>query len=76
MTNVLSSMGYPHWLMITGGSLVVLGFVGLWMLAQSVQAEPDAIAAEIDIFRIEGDLAEADVTAPPVKKGGSISGPK
>lgn len=64
MTNVLWSMGYPHWLMITGGLLVVLGLVGLWMLAQSVQAEPDAIAAEFDIFRIEGDLAEADVTAP------------
>lgn len=68
MTNVLSSIGYPHWLMIAGSLLVVLGIVGLLMLRESVQAEPDAIAGEREIFKIEGDLAQADVTDPPVKK--------
>jgi hypothetical protein len=28
MTNVLSALQYPHWLMVAGAVLVVLGFVG------------------------------------------------
>lgn len=54
--------------MIAGGLLVVLGFVGLLMLRESVQAEPEAMADERDIFKIEGELAQADVTDPPVTK--------
>jgi hypothetical protein len=29
MTNAFSAMEYPHWLMVAGAVLVVLGFVGL-----------------------------------------------
>jgi hypothetical protein len=29
MTEALSALQYPHWLMVAGAVLVVLGFVGL-----------------------------------------------
>jgi hypothetical protein len=29
MTDTLSAMEYPHWLMVAGAVLVVLGFIGL-----------------------------------------------
>ena len=29
MTNAFSSMGYPHWLIVAGAVLLVLGFIGL-----------------------------------------------
>ena len=29
MTEALSAMEYPHWLIVAGAILVVLGFVGL-----------------------------------------------
>ena len=28
MTNAFSSMGYPHWLIVAGAVLLVLGFIG------------------------------------------------
>ena len=29
MTNAFSPMGYPHWLIVAGAVLLVLGFIGL-----------------------------------------------
>ena len=29
MTNAFSSMGYPHWLIVAGAVLLLLGFIGL-----------------------------------------------
>ena len=29
MTNAFSSMEYPHWLIVAGAALLVLGFIGL-----------------------------------------------
>ena len=39
---VLSSMEYPHWLMIAGALLFVLGLVGLALKQRCVEAEPRA----------------------------------
>ena len=40
---MLSSMGYPHWMMIGGGVLVVLGFIGL-AFHQNRNADPLGVA--------------------------------
>ena len=40
MTDALSSMEYPHWLIIAGAILLVLGFVGLALRPQSVETAP------------------------------------
>ena len=37
---MLSAMEYPHWLMVAGAVLVVLGFVG-FAFRQNRNAEPD-----------------------------------
>ena len=38
MTSAFSSMEYPHWLMIAGAVLVVLGFVGQLIFRQREDA--------------------------------------
>ena len=67
MTSALSSIGLPHWLMIAGGFLVLLGTAGLMLGKKLVQGEPEAIedehdpdvtAGEQEIFKIEDDLAQ------------------
>jgi hypothetical protein len=37
---MLSGMQYPHWLMVTGAVLVVLGFIG-FAFRQNSNVEPD-----------------------------------
>ena len=39
MTDALSSMEYPHWLIVAGVLLLVLGFVGLALFQRGVEAE-------------------------------------
>lgn len=40
MTDALSSMEYPHWLIIAGAILFVLGFVGLALRPRNVETAP------------------------------------
>ena len=44
MTNAFSSMGYPHWLIVVGVVLLVLGFIGMALRQRVVQAEPKEMA--------------------------------
>ena len=46
MTNALSSMEYPHWLIIAGAILLMLGFVGLTLRQRAVEAEIDDVASD------------------------------
>jgi Sec-independent protein translocase protein TatA len=39
MTNAFSSMEYPHWLIVAGAILLMLGFVGLALRQRAVEAE-------------------------------------
>ena len=39
MTNAFSSMEYPHWLIVAGALLLMLGFVGLALRQRGVEAE-------------------------------------
>ena len=46
MTNAISSMEYPHWLIVAGAVLLMLGFVGLALRQRAVEADLDDIASE------------------------------
>jgi hypothetical protein len=48
MTNAFSSMEYPHWLIIAGAVLLMLGFVGLALRQRGVEAESDDMASGHD----------------------------
>jgi hypothetical protein len=56
----LSSIEYPHWLMIAGVLLLMLGFVGL-ALRRDVEAEPLAIASDQGPSEPEADLNDVEV---------------
>jgi hypothetical protein len=44
---MLSGMQYPHWLMVTGAVLVVLGFIG-FAFRQNGNVEPDHEPTEME----------------------------
>ena len=54
MTSVLSTIELPHWLMIAGTFLLLLGLFGLAVRQRGVEAEPDAVAIERD-FKLRAD---------------------
>ena len=58
MTNVFSSMEYPHWLIIAGAILLMLGFVGLALRQRAVEAELDDMASDQEPSEPEAELAE------------------
>ena len=58
MTNALSSMEYPHWLIIAGTILLILGFVGPAFCQSAVEAEVDDMASERP-SEPEAELAQA-----------------
>jgi hypothetical protein len=56
----LSSMEYPHWLIIAGALLVVLGSVGIALSQRSVEAASDAMARDQDLLEPEGELTDEE----------------
>lgn len=59
---VLSSMEYPHWLMIAGALLLTLGLIGFALKQRSVEAEPRATAiSDHEPFEPETDLTPEEV---------------
>jgi hypothetical protein len=48
---MLSTMQYPHWIMVTGAVLVVLGFIGFIFHKNKnpQQAQPTAASLEAEI---------------------------
>ena len=49
----LSSLEYPHWLMIVGALLLALGLVGLALRQRSVDVEPHETASDQELFEPE-----------------------
>jgi len=69
MTNVFSSIEYPHWLIVAGAALLMLGFVGLALRRRAVEAEPSAVASDQKLFEPEAEHApEADRTAKEMRR--------
>ena len=51
-------MEYPHWLIIAGAILLMLGFVGLALRQRAVEAELDDMASDQEPSEPEAELAE------------------
>ena len=67
MTNAFSSMGYPHWLIVAGAVLLVLGFIGLaFRLRQNAEANLKEMANGNEQGR--SDLAELAQTQATNRK--------
>jgi hypothetical protein len=58
MTNAFSSMGYPHWLIVAGAVLLMLGFVGLALRQRGVEAELNDMASDQGPSEPEAELAQ------------------
>jgi flagellar biosynthesis/type III secretory pathway M-ring protein FliF/YscJ len=55
MTNAFSSMAYPHWLIVAGALLLMLGIVGLALCRRGAETELDDIASGQDQGRSESE---------------------
>ena len=60
MTDALSSMEYPHWLIIAGAILLMLGLVGLALRARSVEDDPSDMTNDQEPSEPEADLTPAE----------------
>ena len=54
-------MDYPHWLIIAGAVLLMLGLVGLALRARSVEANPSDMTNDHEPSEPETDLTPAEV---------------
>ena len=61
MTDALSSMEYPHWLIIVGAVLLMLGLVGRALRARSVEDDPSDMTNNQEPSEPEADLTPAEV---------------
>jgi hypothetical protein len=61
MTNVLSAMGYPHWLIIAGAILSMLGFVGLALRQRSLETHPNDMTHDQESSESEAHLTPTEV---------------
>jgi len=57
----LSSIEYPHWLMIAGAVLLVLGFFGLALRQRGIDDEPDAMSSDEEPSEPQADLDQVEV---------------
>ena len=60
MTDALSSMEYPHWLIIAGAILLMLGLVGLALRPRSVEVDPSDMTNDQEPSAPEVDLTPAE----------------
>jgi hypothetical protein len=60
MTDALSAFEYPHWLLVAGAILVVIGLVGIAFSQTKAELKPTEIAHENDRSRADrrAQLAE------------------
>ena len=61
MTDALSSMEYPRWLIIAGAILAMLGLVGLALRQRSAEADPNDVTNYQEPSETEADLTPAEV---------------
>jgi Sec-independent protein translocase protein TatA len=75
MTDAFSSMEYPHWLIVAGVVLLVLGFMGLALRRRVAQAELKEVASGGEQVRSDSKSEPAQThsaegkATPEVKEG-------
>lgn len=60
MTDTFSSMEYPHWLIIAGAILLMLGLVGLALRPRSVEADPSDMTNDQEPSALDVNLTPAE----------------
>jgi len=60
MANAFSSMEYPHWLIVAGAVLLVLGLVGLALRQRGNEAELDDMASDQEASEPETELVPTE----------------
>jgi hypothetical protein len=63
MMDAFSSMEYPHWLIVAGAVLLVLGFMGMALRQRVAQAELKEMASEDERGRSESESEPAHTQA-------------
>jgi hypothetical protein len=61
MTDAFSSMEYPHWLIVAGALLLMLGFFGLALRQRGVEADPSDKATDQEPSEPEPVLTQEEV---------------
>jgi hypothetical protein len=61
MTDAFSSMEYPHWLIVAGAVLLMLGFFGLALRQRGVEADPSDKATDQEPSEPEAVLTQEEV---------------
>ncbi len=54
-------MGYPHWLIIAGAILLMLGLVGLALRQRSLETDPNDMTNDQEPSEPEADLTPTEV---------------
>ena len=68
MTDALSSMEYPHWLIIAGAILLMLGLVGLALRPRSVQVDPSDMTIDHEPSGPEAGLTPVEAYESAAKE--------
>jgi len=68
MTNAFSSMEYPHWLIVAGALLLMLGFVGLALRQRGAAADLSDRASDQEPSGPRADLTQAEVSDRTTKE--------
>jgi hypothetical protein len=74
----MTALEFPHWLMIAGVLLLLLGLVGFAVRQRSVQAEPTPFSSDDELLGPEEDLTPAEIyrrTAKEKRKARWADGP-
>ena len=62
MTNAFTSIGYPHWLIVAGAVLLVLGLIGLAIRQKrDLGADEEMASVEQGRSELEAEPAQAEV---------------
>jgi len=60
MTDAFSSMGYPHWLIVAGAALLMVGFVGLALRKRGLETHPNDMTKDQEPSEPEADLTPTE----------------
>jgi hypothetical protein len=74
---MLSALEYPHWLIVAGAVLVVLGFVGIAFLKSNAEpAEDDNLEQEVTPPEERAQLRSRVTQGPPEFREDRVDRPK